>query len=397
VQRAQRLANQQAAYNKQQKRIAHARSFIDRFRAKATKARQAQSRLKTLERMELISAAHTDTPFEFEFAEPVAQPRQLVRLEEAGLGYGDNILLSGVEFGVLAGQRIGLLGANGAGKSTLLRALAGELALQHGTRYTGQGLAVGYFAQHQVEQLRVEESALWHLQRVDPGAREQDLRNYLGGFDFRGQQANVPAGQFSGGEKARLALALIVRQRPNLLLLDEPTNHLDIDMREALTEALQDYVGALVVVAHDRHLLRATTDELWLVAGGRVQPFDGDLDDYRSLVLSGTRADDAQTDEGRVDRKAQKRAEAEARAARGVARKPWLQKIERLEKEMNALHAERTALDAWMAAPGAYDDANRPELLEKLRRQGEVRSALGALEEDWLWAQARLDEVDSML
>lgn len=396
VQRAGRLAQQQAAYSKQQKRIAHARAFIDRFRAKATKARQAQSRLKTLERMELITAAHTDTPFEFEFAEPLAQPRQLVRLEHAAIGYGAAPLLSAVEFGVLAGQRIGLLGANGAGKSTLLKALAGELPVQEGERYTGQGLAVGYFAQHQVEQLRLDESALWHMQRLDAKAREQDLRNYLGGFDFRGERASLPVRHFSGGEKARLALALIVRQRPNLLLLDEPTNHLDIEMREALTEALQDYVGALVVVAHDRHLLRANTDELWLVADGRVAPFDSDLDAYRERVLSAAKADASALDTIRVDRKTQKRAEAQARASRAQARKPWLAKITQLEREMDAIAQEKIELEAWLAASDAYAECNRATLREKLKRQGEMQATLGALEEDWLWAQARLEEVDEI-
>jgi ATP-binding cassette subfamily F protein 3 len=392
IQRAERLAHQQAAYAKQQRRVAHARSFIDRFRAKATKARQVQSRLKALERMELIAAAHSDSPFEFEFPEPVAQPRQLVRLERASLGYAKSILLPEVEFGILAGQRIGLLGANGAGKSTLLKALAGELPLQSGTRYPGQGLSIGYFAQHQVEQLRLSESALWHLQKLEPASREQDLRNFLGGFDFRGDHVLRPVGEFSGGEKARLALALIVRQRPNLLLLDEPTNHLDIEMREALTEALQDYSGALVVVAHDRHLLRSTADELWLVAKGRVEPFTGDLDDYRKLVLAGEETAASETQ--RVDRKAEKRAEAEARAARFSARKPWLEKIARIEKELEALQREQAELDAWLASSDAYAEENRPALAAKVKRQGELGSALAALEDDWLWAQARLDEID---
>src|SRR5450631_3522855 len=285
--RSQALALQQSAYVKQQKQIAHLRSYIDRFRAKATKAKQAQSRIKALERMELIAAAHVDSPFTFELAATKIDARQLMRLEHVTLGYGDRRILADVDWPLLAGERVGLLGPNGAGKSTLLRAIAGELLPLSGERHIAQGLRIGYFAQHQVEQLRLQESALWHFQNLEPRTREQELRDYLGGFDFRGERVLAPVAEFSGGEKARLTLALLARQRPNLLLLDEPTNHLDIEMREALTEALQDYDGALIVVAHDRHLLRATTDELWLVADGKVAQFDGDLDDYRRWVLTG--------------------------------------------------------------------------------------------------------------
>ena len=269
--RAQQLALQQATYDKQQRQVAHMHAFVDRFRAKATKAKQAQSRIKALERMELIAAAHVDSPFEFTFAPVDTAARQLVLLEHASLGYdGRPPILANVDWGILAGDRIGLLGPNGAGKSTLLKSIAGTLAPRTGQRHTAHGLRLGYFAQHQVEQLRDEHSPLWHLRQLEPDAREQELRDFLGGFDFRGDMATSTIAQFSGGEKARLTLALIVRQKPNLLLLDEPTNHLDIEMREALTEALQDYDGALVVVAHDRHLLRATTDTLWLVADGKV-------------------------------------------------------------------------------------------------------------------------------
>ncbi len=285
--RAAQLALQQATYAKQQRQVAHLHDFIDRFRAKATKAKQAQSRIKALERMELIAAAHVDSPFEFVFPPVADAARQLVLLDGVTLGYDDRApVLDHVDWGILAGDRIGLLGPNGAGKSTLLKAIAGTLAPRRGTRSTAQGLRLGYFAQHQVEQLRDEHSPLWHLRQFEPDTREQELRDFLGGFDFRGDMASSAIGNFSGGERARLTLALIVRMKPNLLLLDEPTNHLDIEMREALTEALQDYGGALVVIAHDRHLLRATTDVLWLVADGRVAPFDGDLDDYRDWVLT---------------------------------------------------------------------------------------------------------------
>ena len=393
--RALQLSLQQASYVKQQRQIAHLTAFVERFRAKATKAKQAQSRVKALERMERIAAAHVDSPFEFSFpATPIAA-RQLVRLERVTLGYGDPAavppVLADVSWSILAGDRIGLLGPNGAGKSTLLKAVAGTLAPRAGERLTAQALKIGYFAQHQVEQLRADESPLWHLARIDPAAREQELRNFLGGFDFRGDMPGAPVGRFSGGEKARLTLALLVRQQPNLLILDEPTNHLDIEMREALAEALQDYDGALVVVAHDRHLLRATTDVLWLVADGKVDPFDGDLDDYRDWVLGLRRrvaAGDAVAEtpepDGVADRKAQKRAEAESRQRAYAQRKPLATRLAKLEREMEALATEKTALEAWLASADAYTDASRDELKSKLARQGDLAWQLGRLDAEWL-------------
>jgi len=388
--RAQALALQQAAHAKQERQVAHLKSFIDRFRAKATKAKQAQSRIKTLERMELIAAAHVDSPFEFAFPPTGATARQLARLDHVTLGYeGRPPVLADVDWGILAGARIGLLGPNGAGKSTLLKAVAGFLTPRAGERFVAQHLRIGYFAQHQVELLCEDDSPLTHLQRREPDTREQLLRDYLGGFDFRGDMATAPARNLSGGEKARLTLALIVRAAPNLLLLDEPTNHLDIEMREALTEALQDYDGALVVVAHDRHLLRATTDELWLVADGRVAPFDGDLDDYRDYVLSRKRKarDDARDDDAARpggDRKAQRRAEAQARQRQSDARKPHVTRQAALEREMEAVAAERSALDAWLAAPEAYVEDRRDELKTAIARQGELTWTLARLESEWL-------------
>jgi ATP-binding cassette, subfamily F, member 3 len=395
--RAQQLSLQQAAYAKQQRRIEHLRSFVDRFRAKATKARQAQSRIKALERMEVIAAAHVDSPFTFTFPPVDATARQLVRLEHVTLGYpGTTPVLRDVEWGVLAGARIGLLGANGAGKSTLLKALAGTLRPLDGTRHAAQQLRLGYFAQHQVEQLRADESPLWHLTRLEPGTREQELRDYLGGFDIRGGMALSPVARFSGGEKARLTLALIVRQRPNLLLLDEPTNHLDIEMREALTEALQDYGGALIVVAHDRHLLRATTDELWLVAGGKLEPFDGDLDDYRAWVLGGARRTGpglVETVEAKpsVDRRAQKREEAAARQRRAAERKPLLARQAEIEEDLARLSAEKEALDAWLATSDAYAEDAKDRLLASIARQGELTWMLARLESQWLEVSENLE------
>ena len=386
--RAMQLAMQQAAYEKQQRQIAHLQAFVDRFRAKATKAKQAQSRIKTLERMERIAAAHVDSPFEFAFAPSrvVTVAHQLVRLENATLGYDSAPpVLAGLDWAIRNGDRIGLLGPNGAGKSTLLKAVAGTLAPLSGKRHTAKTLAIGYFAQHQVEQLRDDESPLWHLGRIDPGAREQEMRDFLGGFDFHGDMVTHPVGRFSGGERARLTLALIVRQRPNLLLLDEPTNHLDIEMREALAEALQDYDGALIVVAHDRHLLRATTDALWLVADGVVRPFDGDLDDYREWVLArGRRAGEAGEPSSGASRKAQRRAEAQERQRDYAKRKPYAERLAKLEREMTALDTERRAVEDWLGSPDAYAEARKEELKERLARQADLRWRLARLEAEWL-------------
>ena len=386
--RALALALQHSAYVKQQKQIAHLRSYIDRFRAKATKARQAQSRIKALERMELIAAAHVDSPFSFEFPPTTIRARQLLKLDHATLGYGDRSVLADLDWAVLAGARIGLLGPNGAGKSTLLRAIAGELVPLRGERLAAQGLSIGYFAQHQVEQLRLDQNALWHLRQIEPGTREQLLRDFLGGFDFRGDRVTAPVREFSGGEKARLTLALLVRQRPNLLLLDEPTNHLDIDMREALTEALQDYTGALIVVAHDRHLLRTTADELWLVADGRLALFDGDLDDYRNWVLGRGAREERQTAADATppasDRRTQKRAEAEARQRLSELRRPLQKKIDGVEREIDALAAEKRTLDEWLASPDAYAEGNKERLLASLARQGDLAWQLARTEAEWL-------------
>ncbi len=392
--RALVLASQHSAYVKQQKQIAHLRSYIDRFRAKATKARQAQSRIKALERMELIAAAHVDSPFSFEFPATTIRARQLLKLDHVTLGYGGKAILTGVDWAILAGARIGLLGPNGAGKSTLLRAIAGELEPASGERLAAQGLSIGYFAQHQVEQLRLDQSALWHLQQIEPGTREQAFRDFLGGFDFRGDRVSAPVREFSGGEKARLTLALLVRQRPNLLLLDEPTNHLDIDMREALTEALQDYTGALIVVAHDRHLLRATADELWLVADGALAQFDGDLDDYRQWVLAGRGRESAATVADAAtaspDRKTQKRAEARDEAApvgaaQAAAAEDRTHRAEdrslvdrktrarRMARDLRGLHRrEQGAADRFARA------ARRPSLGARARRGRVARAARSA-------------------
>jgi ATP-binding cassette subfamily F protein 3 len=390
-QRAARLALQQAAYDKQQREIAHLESFITHFRAKATKARQAQSRIKALERMERIAAAHVDSPFTFGFAEPERLPNPLLVVEKVAAGYGERKILDKVNLVIGSGARLGLLGPNGAGKSTLIKLLAGVLSPLTGRITVGQGLAIGYFAQHQLEQLRPDWSALRHLQKLDERASEQALRNFIGGFGFNGDRALEPVAPFSGGEKARLALALLIWQRPNLLLLDEPTNHLDLDMRHALTLALQDYQGALIVVSHDRHLLRTVTDEFLLVAEGRAQPFDGDLDDYRNWLNEQQRAanrDAAPRATGNggnaVERREQKRQEAERRQQAAVKRKPLEQRVRKLEQRMEKLHGEQTAIENTLAEPHSYDDVNKDRLKETLLRQGQISGELEQLEAEWL-------------
>ncbi|MBI2313840.1 MAG: ATP-binding cassette domain-containing protein [Betaproteobacteria bacterium] len=392
-QRAARLALQQAAFEKQQREIAHLESYIERFRAKATKARQAQSRIKALERMELISAAHVDSPFHFAFRPPQSCGSPLLRLERTAAGYGDAPVVRDVNVNLLPGARVGLLGPNGAGKSTLVKLMAGELSPLAGKRLEAKGLKIGYFAQHQLEQLRPEDSPVKHLQRLSPEVREQDLRDYLGGFDFTGDKALAPVEPFSGGEKARLVLALLVWQRPSLLLLDEPTNHLDLEMRHALTLALQEFEGALVVVSHDRHLLRTCTDELLLVADGTAQEFAGDLDDYRDWLASRSRSEPsagARSSPG-ADRRQQKRLEAERRNERSAKRRPVEKRIAELEREMDRLNEEKDRLDAALADGGMYAEEQKEALKGSLQRQVELATRLAEIEEEWLALQEELE------
>ena len=394
AQRASRLAQQQFAYEKQQRAVAHLEAFITRFRAKATKARQAQSRIRALEKLERIAAAHVDSPFSFEFRAPAEKPRQLLRMEDASMGYGSTCVLSEVEWSVHPGDAIGLLGPNGAGKSTLLKSLVGELPLLAGKQHRAQGLRIGYFAQHQVDQLRLDETPLWHMVKLAPGEREQLFRDFLGGFDIRGNQVTQKIASFSGGEKARLALALIVWQRPNLLLLDEPTNHLDIEMRESLAQALTDFEGALVVVAHDRALLSAATDQWMLVANGKLAAFEGDLDDYKEWARQYQRARDGRRDardDGSQNRKQERRMEAAQRQREAEIRKPFEKKLAAIETELKSLESEAIELEAWLASSEAYEEAQRERLQVSTRRRGEVASRVAQLEEDWLWHQAELE------
>ncbi|WP_322029825.1 ATP-binding cassette domain-containing protein [Paraburkholderia sp. J76] len=411
--RAQQLALQQSAYEKQQRTVAHLQSFIDRFKAKATKARQAQSRVKALEKMELIAPAHASSPFTFEFRTPDSAPNPMLVMEDVRCGYraedgSETPIVERVTLSIQNGQRIGLLGANGQGKSTLIKTLAGTLAALSGELRTGKGLQIGYFAQHQLETLRPDDTPLQHLARLAPDTREQELRDFLGGFNFPGEMATAPIAPFSGGEKARLALALIIWQKPNLLLLDEPTNHLDLETRHALTMALAQFEGTLIVVSHDRHLLRATTDQFMLVAKHRLQPFDGDLDDYRDWLLQHAAeqraalkeaaAGTADTANGanagdNVNRREQRRQEAEQRQKVAHLKKPLQAKIGKIEKEMDALNTEKSTLDAFVADPASYEPEQKNRLTEAIRRQADVAARLETLEAEWLDAHEELEQI----
>ncbi|CAI0972945.1 ABC transporter ATP-binding protein [Serratia ficaria] len=395
-QRATKLAQQQSLYQHQQEKVAHLQSYIDRFRAQATKAKQAQSRIKMLERMELIAPAHVDNPFTFSFRAPESLPNPLLRMEKVSAGYGDKVILKSIKLNLVPGSRIGLLGRNGAGKSTLIKLLAGTLEPLSGEIGLAKGIKLGYFAQHQLEFLRADESPLQHLSRIAPRVLEQQLRDYLGGFGFQGDKVTEQTERFSGGEKARLVLALIVWQRPNLLLLDEPTNHLDLDMRQALTEALIDFEGALVVVSHDRHLLRSTTDDLYLVHDGQVEAFEGDLDDYQQWLIELQRQEsqqDAPEKENNGNsaqaRKDQKRREAEFR----TQTQPLRKQIAKLEQQMEKLGAELAAIEEKLADSALYDIGRKAELTECLQQQSQAKSALEETEMTWLDAQEQLEQL----
>jgi ATP-binding cassette subfamily F protein 3 len=381
-QRVQALAQQQASWRKQQREIEHLKSYVERFRAKATKARQAQSRIKALARMEIIAAAHVDSPFAFHFRDFPASPDPVLVLDGAVAGYGGDPILSGVSLSIQAGSRLGLLGRNGAGKSTLVKMLAGTLAPIAGDRIEGKGLRIGYFAQHQLEALDLDASPLLHLMRIDRSAREQVLRGHLGGFGFPGDMALQPVSAFSGGERARLALAIIIWQRPNLLLLDEPTNHLDIDMREALTEALLEYEGALVLVSHDRHLLRTTADALLLVEDGRVIDYDGDLEDYRALLRN--KRQRSASAPAVMSRREERRLAAEARQAGAQQKKPLLKQLEKIERELGRRTQEMTRIEALLASENLYAPEQQDKLAATLREQSQLRADIDRLEAEWL-------------
>jgi len=385
---------QDAAAKAYERTAAHLQSFVDRFRAKATKARQAQSRLKMLERLQAVEPARARREWRFAFPTPVRIPEHLIDAEDLQLGYGERAVLDSVKFMVRSGDRIGILGVNGAGKSTLVKAIAGGLAPRRGELRRGQGLAIGYFAQHQLDQLRIDESPLQHLRRLAPDAREQELRNFLGQYRFAADMASALIGPMSGGEKARCALALIAWQRPNLLVLDEPTNHLDMETREALTMALSTFEGALLLVSHDRHLLRATTDQLWLVHDGRVAAFDGDLDDYAALAFASRRqAGDMRAEDEAPSRRELRKAEARQRQRLASARKPIQTKLQKVETELAKVSDQLRELDARLAQPDFYHGGEAAEVAAVLKQRGELAQRVDQLEAHWLALQTELEAV----
>ena len=398
IQRSARLANQQSAFEKQQREVAHLQSFIDRFKAKASKAKQAQSRVKMLERMEKIAPAHVDSPFHFTIpaAEKVSSP--LLDLSQAELGYPGKPILKNVALQLVPASRIGLIGPNGAGKSTLIKTLAGEIELLNGRRQPGEHCYIGYFAQHQLDQLDMKATPLLTMQRNAPKTDEQTLRKYLGGFGFHGDAVHDNIGRFSGGEKARLALAVIIWHKPNLLLLDEPTNHLDLEMRHALTLALQDYEGALVLVSHDRSLLRATTDDLYLVADGKVDVFNGDLDDYAKWLndyrsQQQTANESPELADARRDRKADRQRAAEIR----TLLRPLKKQIEKLESEIVKLEQQKKAIEEQLADTAIYEAVNKAKLGELLKQQGTIGSTLEEKELAWMEVSEQMQEMEKEL
>jgi ATP-binding cassette subfamily F protein 3 len=397
-QRAEKLALQQAMFEKQQRKVAHLQSYIDRFRVQATKARQAQSRIKALERMEMISAAHVDSQFSFEFRAPVSAPDPLLVLDHMSVGYGDQPLISNIELAVRPGERIGLLGKNGAGKTTLIKLLAHELEPMSGKRVEGKDLNIGYFAQHQLEQLRPDESPLQHMMKLDPLTREQEHLNYLGGFDFKGDMARSPCANFSGGEKSRLALALLIWTRPNLLLLDEPTNHLDLEMRHALTLALQDFEGGVILVSHDRALLRASCDQFILVADGKAEAFDGDLEDY-SQWLNEQRIKEKQAAQSQAPDKPNKNDRAQSKAerqARIAERRPLLKELEQIERNMAQMQLDKKTCDERLNESELYNASDKTELQQLLKTQAELATKLEIAEERWLELHEQLEAIPAL-
>ncbi len=392
-QRSAKLALQQATYEKQQREIAHMQKFVDRFRYKATKAKAAQSRIKAMERMEKLAPAHVDSPFHFDFPPAPRAGSPLVNLQDVSLGYDGTPILSGIEFSIAPGDRIGLLGPNGEGKSTLVRALAGDLEPLAGKLHVGPNVRIGYFAQHQLEQLDLQASPLTHLQRLAPRTSEQQLRNFIGGFGFQGDMATGPVAPLSGGEKARLVLALLVWQSPNLLLLDEPTNHLDLEMRHALTMALQGFEGAVVTVSHDRHLLNSTVDAYQLIVDGGVSEFDGDLEDYRRWLRTRRQESNAANrkpvrEKGAAqDRKADRRAAAERRQAL----KPLRDRVSRLNKLMENQSRELARVEAALADPELYESEDKTRLETLMKEQAALRKSIDECEVEWLEAEEALE------
>lgn len=406
LQRAERLAQQQAEFAKQQQRIGEIEDFVRRFRAKATKAKQAQSRIKELERMEKIAPAHVDSPFSFQFCSSDKMSSPLLTLSDAECGYETKTIIGKTSLSLTPGTRIGLLGPNGAGKSTLVKTLVGDLAVCKGERHASDNLQIGYFAQHQLEALDMEASPLLHINRISPKASEQEIRNFLGTFGFFGDRALEPVQNFSGGEKARVALSMIAWQKPNLLLMDEPTNHLDLEVRHALTLALQSFEGVLILVSHDRHLLRNTVDEFLLVANGGVSEFKGDLDDYQTWLLEQKRqeqkaeaeafakpASEEKKSLSAAERKEQKRLAAERRNQL----RPIKKRLEKLDADMETQHAQLSEIEASLGDSSLYDAENKAKLKEILQQQATLTQQAESTEEEWMEQQEALETLEAEL
>ncbi|WP_444911803.1 ATP-binding cassette domain-containing protein [Microbulbifer sp. PAAF003] len=399
--RAERLAQQQIQFEKQQAERAHMEDFVRRFRAKASKAKQAQSRLKALDRMALIAPAHVDSPFHFTLPSSEKTSNPLIDLREADIGYAEKIVVKNVQLGIQPGRRIGLLGPNGAGKSSLIKTLAGTLAPLSGERQCGEHLAIGYFAQHQLEALDSNGSPLLHLQRLSPDASEQSLRDFLGGYGFIGDRVFETVGGFSGGEKARLALALLAWQKPNLLLLDEPTNHLDLEMRHALTLALAEFPGAVILVSHDRHLLANTADEFILVANGRAEPYSGDLDDYKQWLLGFNREkkrkEESPSTVTGTEEKAPEDKKAQRRAAAALREqlKPLTNKLKNIERQMATAEKALAAVQEKLADEALYSGGQQEEIARLNKEQSEQQELMEELEMEWLEISEKLEEIRS--
>lgn len=391
--RAEMLAQQQASYQRQQRELQRIQGFVDRFRAQATKARQVQSRLKALDRMTLIAMAQADSEVAFSFEAPEKYPSPLLRLDGITVGYSDVPILSSVDMTISPGDRIGLLGPNGAGKSTLIKVLSGVISASGGERIAAQDLKIGYFAQHQLEQLNADESPLWHLQKLEPRSQERDLRNYLGGFGFQGERALEPIGPFSGGEKSRLVLAMLIRQRPNLLLLDEPTNHLDLPTRDALSLALQEYEGALVLVSHDRYLLRTVADAFYLVADGGITSYGGDLEEYRRWLSERRQKRKDTADVAPTPVVEQRQLSRHDEAERRKQVKTLTTALERAERRMNQLAEEVKALEIKLAQEDLYTPEFK-DSLAKLIQERDMRSRdLGDAENAWFEATEAMESL----
>jgi len=384
TQRANELMLQQAMYDKQQRQIAHLQSFVDRFKAKASKAKQAQSRVKAMERMSLVCAVQAESEFQFSFRQPDYTPNPMMTLDYARAGYGDSIVLDKLNLSITPKDRIGILGPNGAGKSTFIKLLAGEIAAMAGTKESASGLRIGYFAQHQVDHLNLTETPLWHLRELAAKKSETELRGYLGGFGFMGDRVFDQVKNFSGGEKSRLALALIVWQQPNLLLLDEPTNHLDLEMRNALSIALQEYEGAMLLVSHDRFLVRSTTDQLYLVADHRLQPFEGDLTDYQTWLFDYRKR---QANAFKTSKPVEKE-EKPVRSNLGAL----LKKISKMEEELARLNKKLVDVDVALTDTSLYEAANKSKLDSLLGDQQKIKAEIESKEQVWLSACEERDE-----